>query len=116
MRFFAKLVLLFNACFLATIPLRIYELSYKISNPDKAFTGALKVHLKVHCDIGLFGHFYQYYFCYRINFREKKIITPMVILAIWLFFLYNCITSFFIILKVNAVISNNWLFAFFLML
>lgn len=43
MRFFAKLVLLFNACFLATIPLRIYELSYKISNPDKAFTGALKV-------------------------------------------------------------------------
>ncbi len=43
MRFFAKLVFLFNACFLATIPLRIYELNYKISNPDKAFTGALPV-------------------------------------------------------------------------
>lgn len=41
MRFFAKIVFVFNTCFLVTIPLRLYELNYKMHNPDKPFTGAL---------------------------------------------------------------------------
>lgn len=43
MRFFAKIVFVFNLCFLATIPLRFYELHYKTNHPDQPFTGAIPV-------------------------------------------------------------------------
>lgn len=41
MRFFSKIVFVFNACFLISIPLRLMEMSRKEADPKMPFNGLL---------------------------------------------------------------------------